>query len=91
MCCEKRCEMSGETGGILRKLGERQKSISLNVYASLIMFSELYVRRPLQFSRPRTHRIHAPLHMKTPFLALRLPTRQGEEPKKKVSSAQWAA
>jgi hypothetical protein len=32
------------------------------------------------FPDPVTHRIHAPIHMKMPFLTLRLPTRQGEEP-----------
>ena len=33
-----------------------------------------------RFPDPGTHRIHAPIPTKMPFLALRVPTHQGEEP-----------
>jgi hypothetical protein len=38
-CCEKRCEMSGENGGNLRKLGEGLKCCSPSIHAVLLSFS----------------------------------------------------
>ncbi len=61
-CCEKRCEISGETGGILRKAGEGLKCLSPNVHAVLLRFSGSYDGGALQFSRLARSAAPSPLH-----------------------------
>ena len=41
-----------------------------------------------RFPDPGTHRIHAPIPTKMPFLALRVPTHQGEEPKNFINNCE---
>jgi hypothetical protein len=43
-CCEIRCEIRGEMGGNLGKLGEGLKGLSPSVHAVWLMFSGLYAR-----------------------------------------------
>lgn len=50
-CCEIRCEMSGENGGIMRKLGEGLKRHSPSVDAGPSMFLRGYGIGTIKFSR----------------------------------------